>query len=184
MCPQSHLIIGHVFVECSFDPVSSYLLTACCHTDATGWNQTKPVRDSALGWTVWPSERSDSKHRRDAESSSKIVETSEKLQGKASTCWKILERTSRVRKKWVSSSQDGWDSFERQEKHILKTKDGEREINHGSCSLDVQAASRETRHAECQKRNSFVTLERSCQKKMYDYSLNLAARYSRCNGSK
>ena len=34
-----------------------------CLTDATDWNQTKPVCDSALEWTVWPSGRSDSKHR-------------------------------------------------------------------------------------------------------------------------
>ena len=34
-----------------------------CVTDATDWNQTKPVHDSALGWTVWPSGRSDPKHR-------------------------------------------------------------------------------------------------------------------------
>ena len=32
-------------------------------TDTTDWNQTKPVRDSAPGWTVWSSGRSDSKHR-------------------------------------------------------------------------------------------------------------------------
>ena len=38
-------------------------LTVCYHTDATNWNQTKPVCDSVLGWTVWPSGRSDSKHR-------------------------------------------------------------------------------------------------------------------------
>ena len=31
--------------------------------DTADLNQTKPVRDSALGWTVWPSGRSDSKHR-------------------------------------------------------------------------------------------------------------------------
>ena len=51
------------FFECSFDLVSSCLLTVHNHTDATDWNQTEPVCDSALGWTVWPSGRSDSKHR-------------------------------------------------------------------------------------------------------------------------
>ena len=50
---KCHFIICHAFVECSFDPVSSCLLTVCYHADATYWNQTK-VRDSALGWTVWP----------------------------------------------------------------------------------------------------------------------------------
>ena len=43
--------------------VSSCFLTVYYHTDATDWNQTKPVCDSALKWTVWPSGRSDSKHR-------------------------------------------------------------------------------------------------------------------------
>ena len=59
---KSHYIFGHIFVECSFDPDSSCLLTVHYLTDATDWNQTKPVCDSALGWTVWPSGRSDSKH--------------------------------------------------------------------------------------------------------------------------
>ena len=36
--------------------ISSHLI-AYYHTDATDWNQTKPVRDSALGWAVWPSGR-------------------------------------------------------------------------------------------------------------------------------
>ena len=44
-------------------PSSSCLLTVYYHTDATDWNQTLPVRDSALGWTVWPSGRSHPKHR-------------------------------------------------------------------------------------------------------------------------
>ena len=46
---KSHFMIGHVFVECSFDTVSSYfLITYCladasyCLTDATDWNQIKP----------------------------------------------------------------------------------------------------------------------------------------------
>ena len=43
-------------------PVSSCLLTVYFDTDATDWNQTKPVCASALGWTVWLSGRSDSKH--------------------------------------------------------------------------------------------------------------------------
>ena len=28
------------------------------NSDVTNWNQTEPVRDSALGWTVWSSGRS------------------------------------------------------------------------------------------------------------------------------
>ena len=52
--------MGHVFVEGSIDPVSSFLLITCCLTDANDWNQIKPVCDSALGWTVWPSGRCDS----------------------------------------------------------------------------------------------------------------------------
>ena len=54
---KSHFIIGHVFVECSFDPVSSYLVIAYYHTDTTDWNQTKPVRDSTLPverLVIWP----------------------------------------------------------------------------------------------------------------------------------
>ena len=67
---KSHFITGRVFVECSFDPVSSYFLVTYCLTDATycltnatDWNQIKPLCNSALGWTVWPSGRSDPKHR-------------------------------------------------------------------------------------------------------------------------
>ena len=60
---KSHFIFGHVSVDCSFDPVSSCLLTVNCHTDVTCCNQTKPVCDSILVWTVWPSGRSDSKHK-------------------------------------------------------------------------------------------------------------------------
>ena len=59
VCLKSHFIIGHVFVECSFDPVSSYFLITYCLTDATDWNQSKPLCYSAPGWTVWPSGRSD-----------------------------------------------------------------------------------------------------------------------------
>ena len=61
---KRHFIIGHVFVECSFDTFSSGFLIVYYHTDATDWNQTKPVSDSALGCTVWPSGRSDSQDRR------------------------------------------------------------------------------------------------------------------------
>ena len=60
---KSHVIIGHVFVECSFDTVSSYFLIAYCLTDATDWNQIEPLCNSALGWKIWPSGRSDPKHR-------------------------------------------------------------------------------------------------------------------------
>ena len=35
VCLKSHSIIGHVFVECSFDPVSSYFLITYCLTDTT-----------------------------------------------------------------------------------------------------------------------------------------------------
>ena len=48
VCLTSQFTIGHVYVECSFDPVSSYfLITYCltdatyCLTDATDWNQIK-----------------------------------------------------------------------------------------------------------------------------------------------
>ena len=58
-----------VFVECSFHAISScFLITyrlpdaTRCLTDATDWNQIKPLCSSALGWTVWPSSRSDPKH--------------------------------------------------------------------------------------------------------------------------
>ena len=56
-----YLIRGLVFVECSFDPISSCLFITYCLTDATDWNQTKPVCDSAQGW-IFLSGRSDSKH--------------------------------------------------------------------------------------------------------------------------
>ena len=35
VCLNSHSIIGHVFVECSFDPVSSFFLITYCLTDTT-----------------------------------------------------------------------------------------------------------------------------------------------------
>ena len=67
---KSHFIMGHVFVERSFDPDSSHFLitycltdATCCLTDATDWNQIKPLCNSDLVWTVWPTGRSDSKHR-------------------------------------------------------------------------------------------------------------------------
>ena len=74
VCLKSHVLIGHVFVECSFDPVSSNFLITCfltdttyCFTDATDWNQIKPLCNSALEWTVWPSGRSDLKHQQGIE---------------------------------------------------------------------------------------------------------------------
>ena len=70
VCLKNHSIIGHVFVECSFDPVSSYFLSTCYFTDDTcclscaiDWNQTKPVCNSARGWTARSSGRSDPKRR-------------------------------------------------------------------------------------------------------------------------
>ena len=49
VCLKNHSIIGHVFVECSFDPISSYFLITYCLTDATDWNQMNPLCTSALG---------------------------------------------------------------------------------------------------------------------------------------
>ena len=43
-------------------PFSSYFLNTCCLTDATDWNQINPLCNSTR-WTVWPSGRSDPKHR-------------------------------------------------------------------------------------------------------------------------
>ena len=70
VCLKSHFILGHVCVECSFDPVSSYFLITYCFTDtayclsyATDWNQVNPLCNSALVWTLWPSGRSDPEHR-------------------------------------------------------------------------------------------------------------------------
>ena len=47
VCLKSHFIIGHVFVECSFDRISSHfhvtycLIDAtCCLTDISDWSQT------------------------------------------------------------------------------------------------------------------------------------------------
>ena len=64
VCLKSQFIIGHVYVECSFDPVSSYfLITYCltdvtyCLTDATDWNQINlPVqlRSGVDRLATWP----------------------------------------------------------------------------------------------------------------------------------
>ena len=69
-CFKSHFVIGHDFAEHSFNPVSShflfthYLIDATdYHTDATDWNQTKPLCSFARRWTAWPSGRSDPKRR-------------------------------------------------------------------------------------------------------------------------
>ena len=44
--------------------VTCYLTDdTCCLTCATDWNHTKPLYYSAQGWAVWPSGRSDPKHR-------------------------------------------------------------------------------------------------------------------------
>ena len=45
VCLKSHSIIGHVFVECSFDPVYSHFLILLTHclSHATDGNQIKPV---------------------------------------------------------------------------------------------------------------------------------------------
>ena len=59
VCLKSNFTIGRVFVACSFDPVSSFLVTCCLTdanyylTDATDKNQIKPLCSPALGWTVW-----------------------------------------------------------------------------------------------------------------------------------
>ena len=70
MCLKHHSTVGHVFVQCSFDTVSSCFLitycltdTTCCLSYATDGNQIEPVCNSALVWTVWSSGRSDPKHR-------------------------------------------------------------------------------------------------------------------------
>ena len=54
VCLKSHSFIGHVFVECSLDPVSSYFLITCCLSYATDRNQIKSLCNSAQMWTVWP----------------------------------------------------------------------------------------------------------------------------------
>ena len=56
---KSHFIIGHFFVGCSLNPQFLYFLITHGLTDATDWNQIEPLCNSALGWTVWPSGRSD-----------------------------------------------------------------------------------------------------------------------------
>ena len=40
---KNHSIIGHVFVECSFDPVSSYFLITYCLTDVTPTASLTPL---------------------------------------------------------------------------------------------------------------------------------------------
>ena len=58
--PSAH----HVTPGCSWVLCFPSCLVFVCRAAGTaGWNQTKPVHDSTLGWTVWPSGRSDSKHR-------------------------------------------------------------------------------------------------------------------------
>ena len=47
----------------NFTPLSPVFNFVYYDTDITDWNQIKRVRDSALGWTVWPSGRCDSKHK-------------------------------------------------------------------------------------------------------------------------
>ena len=55
LCVQkSQFIFGKVFVECSFDPVSSCLLTVYYHTDATDWNRTEPVWSGQSGHLAGP----------------------------------------------------------------------------------------------------------------------------------
>ena len=56
VCLKSHFITGHVFVECSFDPASSYFLITCCLIlityclpDATDWNQKTPCATPPWG---------------------------------------------------------------------------------------------------------------------------------------
>ena len=70
VCFKSHFIIGHVFVECSFDTISSFLFASfmvywrhLLFTGASDWNQVKFLCNSDLVWTVWPSGRSDPEHR-------------------------------------------------------------------------------------------------------------------------
>ena len=58
VCLKSHFMIGHVFVECSFDPVSSYCLidATYCLTDATDWNQSEPpvqLRSGVDRLAIW-----------------------------------------------------------------------------------------------------------------------------------
>ena len=62
-CFKSQFISGHVSVEISLDPISSYFLINYCLTDATDWNQIILLCISVVGWTVWPTGRSDPRHR-------------------------------------------------------------------------------------------------------------------------
>ena len=67
---QVIFIIGNVFVDGSFDFVSSKFLITYCLPDGTYRPPTpltgfrpNPCANSSLGWTVWPSGPSDPKHR-------------------------------------------------------------------------------------------------------------------------
>ena len=59
---KSLFTTGHVIAKCSFDPVSYYFLTTYCltsatycFTDATDWNQMKPLCSSGVvRLAVWP----------------------------------------------------------------------------------------------------------------------------------
>ena len=106
VCLKNHPIFGHVFVECSFDPVSSYFLFTCYLTDDTcflsraiDWNWTKLVCNSARGWTAWPSGRSDPKHTwrprmmissRRSSSGTKKPNTFERACGAAECRWPLV----------------------------------------------------------------------------------------------
>ena len=64
VCLNSHSIIGHVFVECSFNPVSSYFFIKYCLTDttyclsyATDGNQSETpmlLRSGVDSLATWP----------------------------------------------------------------------------------------------------------------------------------
>ena len=60
-CLTSHFVIGHVFAEHSFNPVSLTPPTTS-PTPLTGI-RCKPLCSFARGWTAWPSGRSDPTHR-------------------------------------------------------------------------------------------------------------------------
>ena len=67
----------------------------------------------------------------------------------------------RQRNGWISSSEDGWCASKSNKKKLLKKKDGERNLYFPSCPPKIQAALRETRHAEWKQWmsfNAFVTL--------------------------
>ena len=58
-CLQSHFVLLHVFALTH--TVSSYFLFTNYVTDATDWNQIKPLCSFVRGWTASPSGRSDPK---------------------------------------------------------------------------------------------------------------------------